>query len=675
MKLQALLVLLVVTVNISCQVAEPKLELPTLICDNMVLQQQAEVKLWGTTNSKETVTVKTSWNVIVKGTADKEGNWIISIPTPKAGGPYTITISTIKKSITIQNVLIGEVWFCSGQSNMEMPLAGWPPNDTIEGSAKEIASANNFNIRFFIAKKALSAKVENNLSGKWEVCSPVTVAPSSATAYFFAKKLYEHLNIPIGLIESSWGGTPVESWISPNTLKQAGEFVGVLNDMEKSGPMLDEYLVWLRSLPAIDIANVAENMKYKNLDLKDSKCASSDFNDNGWPVMKLPVFWEQTPVGVFDGVIWFRKKMSIPENMVGKDLVLSLGPIDDMDCVWVNGQKIGGIEESGYWKNDRVYQVPADLIKNKDITIAIRVIDNSGGGGIYGTANQMQLSIKGDNNTGVSLAGEWLYLPVAEWVDNKFYVFNVESREFFSKVRPTPINQYMPTVLNNAMVQPAINYRIKGAIWYQGEANVGRAEQYKKIFPLMITNWRKDWNIGDFPFYFVQIAPWNYDNDLNATSSAELRDAQRLSLSVPNIGMAVTLDIGNNMNIHPTNKFDVGKRLALWALAKNYSEKITCSGPLYKAMIKEGNTIRIQFDYTDGGLIAKANKLKEFEIAGIDGIFIPAVAKIVNNEVVVSAEGIVDPVNVRYCWRNGSEASLFNGAGLPASGFITNNKN
>jgi sialate O-acetylesterase len=672
MRLFSFLSLLLYSVISFSQNAPSKLALPSLICDNMVLQQKAEVKIWGKANPGDAVKLWSSWKAKGSAKADKSGNWQLSVSTPDAGGPYEMTITDGKKVINLKNILIGEVWFCSGQSNMEMPMAGWLPNNPVNGSEKEIAAANNSNIRLFNVQKALSVKPESDCSGKWEVCSPATLAPFSATAYFFAKKMYENLKIPIGLIESAWGGTPVESWISSKSLIEAGEFVSELNEMEKSQPLFDEYLKWLKSLPSVVIKPEADNNKYKNLDFNDKSCALKDYNDTNWPKVKLPKQWEQTAIGEFDGVIWFRKTIEIPASMKGKELVLSLGPIDDMDGTWFNGQKVGATEEPGFWQMNRNYVIPASLVNDGPNSIAIRVIDTQGGGGICGKENQMNISVKDDvNSQPVSIAGDWSYMPVAEMMDNKFYIFDLNKNEFLSKVRPVPINVYStPTVLYNAMVNPVIPYCIKGAIWYQGEANVGRAIQYEKTFPLMISNWRKAWNIGDFPFYYVQIAPWEYGDAVNGVSSAELREAQRLSMSVPNTGMVVTLDIGNVHDIHPANKQSVGDRLAYWALAKDYGKKLIYSGPLYKSMVKEGNTLRLQFDYTDGGLKAKDGELNEFEIAGKDGKFVPAKAEIVNNEVVVSAPGI-DPEMARYCWRNGAEASLFNGAGLPASVFKT----
>jgi sialate O-acetylesterase len=658
---------------ITIQSQEIHLKLPALYSSNMVLQQQSNVKIWGSSSPGLQININPSWGKTTTTTADSKGLWEALISTPKAGGPYTIEVSDKNDKITLQNVFIGEVWFCSGQSNMEMPLAGWPPLDTICGGALEVRKSENTQIRLFNIQKSISITPEKDCAGAWQVCNPASVKTFSATAYYFAKKLNEQLKIPVGVIESAWGGTPVESWTSSDYLLKSNEFTDVINNLNKTFPEYNEYINWVKSHPVKEITDVSEDTKWLNLDFKDTVCAAKDFNDSGWRMMETSQIWEQTEIGDFDGVIWFRKSVELPGNMAGKELTLSLGPIDDMDRVYFNGQLVGATEKNGYWNVKRIYTIPATLTKAGVNTLAVRVVDPGGGGGMWGDESLMfiQEKSKEDNARKISVSGEWKFLPVAEYINNKFYVFSVTNSDFFTHPRPKAVNAFTPSVLFNAMVYPVTSFCIKGAIWYQGEANVGRAEQYKKLFPLMIKNWRDAWNIGDFPFYFTQIAPYNYENNLNGKTSAELRDAQRQSLVVANTGMAVTLDIGNNMNIHPCDKQSVGSRLAYWALAKDYMQNIAYSGPLFKTAIINGNKITLQFTNIEGGLVAKDSNLKEFEIAGTDGVFYPAQAIIVNNEVEVTSENVKMPKKVRYCWHNGSEPSLFNKAGLPASGFIT----
>jgi sialate O-acetylesterase len=372
--------------------------------------------------------------------------------------------------------------------------------------------------------------------------------------------------------------------------------------------------------------------------------------------MQVPAEWGATELSGFDGAVWFRKEFELDSSMAGKGLTLTLGPIDDQDITWINGNRVGATEGPGKWQAPRTYKVPASVTKSGKNVIVIRVLDTAGGGGLTGKPEQVMLKAK--NGPSISLAGKWRYKKG----------FDIKTMA----PAPTPpagLNAHSPSSLYNAMIAPLIPYRIKGAIWYQGESNAGRAYQYRTLFPLMITNWRNDWNIGDFPFYFVQIAPYNYGG---APIAAELREAQFMTLSLKNTGMAVTMDIGNPRDIHPRNKQDVGKRLALWAMAKDYGKKnIVYSGPLYKSMKIEGSRIRLSFDHINGGLLAKDGPLTHFIIAGQDKQFERATAKIDGDTIVVSSFKVDKPVAVRYGWTNDAEPNLFNRAHLPASSFRT----
>jgi len=368
--------------------------------------------------------------------------------------------------------------------------------------------------------------------------------------------------------------------------------------------------------------------------------------------------------------VWFRKAVEIAGNMVGKDLLLSPGPIDDMDQTYFNGKLVGATEEPGAWNLERKYNVPASLVKSGQNVISIRVLDTQGGGGLFGKPELMKLSVKDNPKVFIPLKGEWKYQPVAELKGSKFYVYDISKGDFQSRKRPVSLGPGTPSVLFNGMVSPVLQYQIKGAIWYQGEANVGRADQYSKIFPAMITNWRNAWGIKEFPFYFVQIAPYVYAG-VDSIESGFLREAQESALKLPNTGMAVTLDIATVNNIHPPFKKEVGERLAMLALNNDYGIKSSFLCPVYNTMSVTGSVISLKFDNTGDGLVAKNDKLKEFEIAGKDGRFVKADAKVVNNEVLVSSPKIKEPVSVRYCWRNGAEASLFTRGGLPAWQFKT----
>ena len=400
-------------------------------------------------------------------------------------------------------------------------------------------------------------------------------------------------------------------------------------------------------------------------DLGDGDLAKPDFNDSKWHSMNVPGLWESNnEVRAFDGIVWFRKTIKITPAMAGKELVISLGAIDDGDETFFNGELIG---HTNNYQADRVYTVPADKVKAGKAVIAIRVTDNQGGGGLYGQPSKLKCYTKGNEKSAISLAGSWKYLPIAELSRGKLYKFDIPTMEFYQRpISPTDLSEMTATTLYNAMVAPFVGYAMAGAIWYQGEANVGHAEEYTRTFPLMVKAWREKWNQGDFPFYYVQIAPYDYGTNGH---SEEIREAQRVSLSMKNSGMASTIDIGNNKNIHPANKVEVGNRLALWAFKNIYGKDVVCSGPLFKSQEIKGNAIYLSFDYADG-LNAKGGTLKGFEIAGKDGKFYTATAVIEGSKVKVSSDKVAAPTSVRYLWSDCvDQATLYNGAGLPASSF------
>lgn len=643
--------------------------MPAIFTDNMVLQQKTAVPFWGVGKAAGELKITAGWGQSAKVKTEKDKPWSVKLKTPKAGGPYTVKIQLGDSAYTFKNVLIGEVWVCSGQSNMEMPLEGWPPKDTIKNSYQTIKNSTDKNIRLFTVTRTYSEKKENNCSGSWVECNPENAAKFSATAYYFGKKLSGDLKIPVGLIHTSWGGTPIESWISADYLKEMSDYKPVIEKLGESRAEIEKMNSWLLAHPVIDVSAKPEDTKWEGLEFNDSICAKADHNDSAWPEMKLPTSWEAAALGNFDGVVWFRKKIEIPDAWLAKELVLELGPIDDMDRAYVNGVLAGAGEKGGLWQVDRIYNIPKEAVTGKSVTIAVRVVDNQGGGGIYGLVEKLNIHPKGSDEK-VNISGIWKYLPVAEYKANKFYMFDAKTEEFLKRPKlSVNLSAYTPTSLYNAMINPLIPYGIKGAIWYQGESNTDKPHLYSGFMKMMITNWRNDWKQGDFPFYYVQIAPYNYSA---ATKSQKLRHAQMQTLAVKNTGMAVTLDIGNPANIHPDNKTDVGERLALWALAKDYGKKIPYSGPLYKNMKVKAETAELSFNNADKGLVLKPlNGKFNFIIAGKDKIFKTADVKVSGNKLIVSSPEVKEPAAVRYAWSNTDEGTLFNGAGLPASTFRT----
>lgn len=654
----------------SANVFQAQIKLPSIFCDNMVLQQSTNVTIWGKTIPNKNVNVKASWGVIAKTAAGNDSLWSVKIKTPKAGGPYEIQIQSEEDNIVFKNVMIGEVWICSGQSNMEMPLEGWPPDAPVEGSEEAIKNSTNSNIRFFTVTRTISDKPEFDCKGTWVESNPQSAAQFSATAYFFGKKLYDDLKIPVGLIHSSWGGTPIEAWISGKKISSVEQYKSILENIQKGKEELHELNSWLNAKPTIDISKQDNESRWQNLFFNDSTCSAILFDDSRWKEMKLPGGWENTEVGNFDGAVWFRKQIEIPDTWLNEELVLELGPIDDMDQTYINGEKIGGYEAEGFWNMNRVYPIPAKLVKTKNINISVRVIDNQGGGGLWGKPEQLNIHPQNSSEK-ISLAGNWKYLPVAEYANEKFYLFGSSNEEYYNHPKLSfEFSAYSPTTLYNGMIAPLIPYAVKGAIWYQGEANTGHPEQYKTLLPLMISNWREDWQNNSFPFYFVQIAPFDYGESVQ---SQKLRESQFLSLNTPHTGMVTTLDIGDEKNIHPAKKREVGERLALLAEANDYGKKVESSGPIYFSSKKSAGEIIVTFKHADGMFIKLSNGINNFKVAGADSVFRDAKVKIKGNNILVSSPEIKNPVAVRYCWDNTSEATLFNKAGLPASSFRTDN--
>jgi sialate O-acetylesterase len=646
-----------------------KFRVAPIVADNMVVQQQSDVPLWGYGIPATLISVKASWGATASVRVGPDGTWRVNLKTPKAGGPYRIVFGHDDTSTTITNVLAGEVWLCSGQSNMEMPLAGWPPNDTVMNSGVEIAHATLPNIRLFTVKRAFSAVPESDCVGEWSECSPKTSRAFSATAFYFGKKLFETLHVPIGLIHSSWGGTRIQSWIDADYLSKLPQYDTTLQKVRASADGQRRMVGWLHGFPVIDMrAREGEN-RWAGLSFQDEHCPDIDYNDSSWQTMRLPTYWEETSVGEFDGVVWFRKQVVIPQAWVHKDLVINLGPIDDIDITFVNGAKVGSHEREGAWQVERRYDVPGALVDSTVVEVAVRVIDLQGGGGIYGKPQSMVIHPAGDKE-GVSLAGDWKYVPVADYFGDVLYVFGPSGNSYETRPRlPIGLSANTPTALYNGMIAPIVPYGIRGAIWYQGEANTDNPQEYKTLFPLLIENWRHNFKEGAFPFYFVQIAPYDYGS---GTHSEYLREAQMATLSVKNTGMAVTLDIGNPQNIHPTNKRDVGERLACWALAKTYKKVLPFSGPMYTSMRKLKRTIELSFAYAAKGLVLTGGKLGNgFQIAGADRVFRNAYVLVRGSKLIVSHPDVRDPEAVRYAFTNTSPATLYNTAGLPASSFRT----
>lgn len=638
------------TVLLSVSSAFAKVTPAACFTDNMVLQQKTKATVWGTAKPGSKLTIIPSWDHHkYEISVAANGKWKTGIATPSYGGPYNISFND-GEAMTLNNVLIGDVWLCSGQSNMEMPVLGV---NNLEQEVKDAAAYDK--IRMIKIDNKVSFSPQQNIPVRWgwRVCNSDNVKEFSAVAYFFAKKIYDTKHIPIGLINDNWGGTVAEAWTSGTALETMPEFAAFVKaaqggltqeDIEKQ--YNQDVRKWINKSNATDPG-------YKG---NTPEWAQKNFNDSQWSKMKLPTYWEQAGLENYDGTVWFRKTVDIPADWAGKDLKLNLTGIDDYDNTFFDGEEVGHTELFLY---QRHYTVPAKLVKPGKHIIAVRVFDNGGLGGINNGPLNLQLA--NDASKSIDLAGEWYYQKATP----------------LSKLEQPPVlanTPNRPTLIYNAMINPILPFTIKGVIWYQGESNADRAEQYKTLFPLLIKDWRKQFNQPDLPFYFVQIANYNAADQPQIADWPELRFAQFNTLKLPNTGMAVTIDIGEASNIHPRNKQEVGRRLALIALNKDYGDKIEYSGPLFESQQINGNKIAVNFTHAEDGLTAQdGSTLKGFWIAGNDKKFHEAQATIVNNKVVVSSAEVNHPVAVRYDWQNNPDGNLYNKAGLPASPFKTDN--
>ncbi len=636
----------VLCLALSPSLAHADVRMPSLFSDHMVIQRDTDAPVWGWADPGETITITGSWNnESVTTKAGDDGRWMTKIATPEAGGPHQITVQGVNW-IPIRNVFSGEVWICSGQSNME-----WRVNIS-DNPEEEMKSANWPMIRHFDVRNVTSTSPKEDCEGKWTACSPATVGGYTAVGYFFGRNLHQELDVPVGLIATNWGGTVAEAWTSEGTLaSNFPEFGGAL-----------EQIAQMRAGGGSDLS-AAQLAWWKGLEKKgpggSGNWMTASYDDSAWNATSVPNKWSAVGLGDFDGTVWYRRDMEIPAAWAGKKLVLELGPADDMDRVWVNGELIGETTVHGKWQEERRYVVPEGCVKGTDVQITVCVVDTGGAGSLGGNPDGMRLRMAGlSEDLSKSLAGEWRYQKGIAMSD--VGTFPVQAS----------FHANSPTALYNGMIAPLVPFAIRGAVWYQGESNRGRAPQYQKLFPAMIQDWRESWGQGDFPFGFVQIAPYGYGGDTG--QAAALREAQMMTLSSPNTGMAVTMDIGNPRDIHPRNKQDVGHRLAVWALANTYGrEGLVYSGPMYASHKVEGSSIRLSFDHVHGGLVAEGGAPSHFTMAGADKVFHPAQAVIDGDTIVVSCDAVTAPVAARYAWGAADQPNLKNAEGLPSSSFRT----
>ena len=667
------LLLIMAAIALSITTANANVRLPHIFGDQMMLQQQSTCPIWGWASPGEKITIKGSWGSETITETNSNGKWEARITTKKFGGPYTITI-TGNNTVVINDVMIGEVWLASGQSNMEIPMMGWLPQDTILGAYKDMQMANNNNIRFYNMKQQADFEPREDLDGRWHAINPQTVTFCSAIAYYYAQKINSETGIPVGIINASWAGCNAESWVDIEYLKLLPEFKDKINEYMASLPLQINLHNWIKNHPVVQPGDNWNN-SFSGMKFNDEECAKLSFDDSQWQEMRLPCYYDNPEnIGNYDGVVWFRRKVNIPAEWQGKELILSLGPIDDMDAAFVNGEKVGETMESGYWNMERKYIIQPGLVRAGEMLIAVRMLDNGNGGGIYGRADLMKIYPEGEENNpenAVYIAGFWKYLPTCEYLDDVLYQYDHKTREYYSRPQ-VDVTLSNKTLAANyyGMLCPLMPFKVAGVIWYQGESNIGHAEEYYKLFPTLVQCWRDAFKNQGMKFYYCQIAPFEFGF---ASPSYELREAQRRCMKQMNgVGMVSLIDLGRKETMHPVRKREVGERLALWALNDLYGKKCETSGPDFQSMVINKNTIELTFDHAESGLVAKGGRLSGFEISDSRGNFLPAEATISGDKVIVQCPEIPKPKNVRYCWQNYIRtASLFNGAGLPASSFTT----
>jgi sialate O-acetylesterase len=620
--------------------------LSPIFSDHMVFPRELKAPVWGWTTPGAKVTVAMG-EQRAEATAGEDGRWQALLGPFAAGGPFTLEVAGPQK-VTLSDVLCGDVWVCSGQSNMQWGVGG------SVNAEKEIAEANYPQMRLLTVPCVTAFEPRDTFQGSWQVCSPGTIGGFTAVGYYFGRHLHKELGVPIGLINSSWGGTIAEAWVSSQALRTMPDFLPAFSQQEalveaiRSGAY--NYEAELERWWAANDPGSAEGKALSAVDLDTA----------AWKTMELPAGWEQAGLPKFDGVVWFRRDFEAPADWAGKACTLHLGPIDDNDTTFLNGTRVGATSN---WQVPRDYAVPAGVVKAGRNIIAVRVLDTGGAGGIYGKPEDLRLEPQG-GGAALALKGSWRYrdsVPLAQ-------------------TKPVPQrldtgNPNQVSVLFNAMVNPLVPFGIRGAIWYQGESNAGRGEQYARLLPTLISDWRARFGVGDFPFLIVQLANFMaVDAEPKNDAWPQLREAQWLTTkAVPNTALALAIDIGDAADIHPRNKQDVGLRLALGALALSYGKQIEYSGPVYRDVLIEGGKVRVRFDHLGGGLAAKGDsQVKGFAIAGADGRFVWADATIDGESVLVWSAEVPAPRAVRYAWSNNPVCNLYNQAGLPAVPFRTN---
>lgn len=613
-----------------------------LFSDHAVLQRDRPVPVWGWADPGTRVTIHFADQTKL-ATAAADGTWTCTLNALKASTvARTLSVETTPAgaSAEAKDLLVGDVWLCSGQSNMEMGI-------TLCNEDDEIASAKPAGIRLLTVPHHTAYQPQKTMVADWKLCTPEALREGgwggfSATAYFFGKKLHQELGVPIGLVHSSWGGTVAEAWTSAPSLGAFPEFQSQLQEVNAiaSSKAADPQIEYLNAWFKTHDPGTAKGWHQPSIDTTT------------WRQVTLPGRWAHCGIPGYEGIVWATRDIDLPADWVDKPLVVQVGEISDNDTTWLNGVEIG---RTNLFGAARRYQVPAGIAKAGKNTVTLRVT-NAGGGGILADTQPMCIYPAGHDDVAISLSGPWSLQETAKKDDTG---------------QPLVGNPNVSSVLYNGMIAPLEPAALAGAIWYQGEANASRAHQYQSLLPTLIRDWRRAFHRADLPFHIVSLANYKQAHDQPRDHPwAELREAQAMTAkSVPNCGLAITIDIGEANDIHPKNKREVGRRLALSALATTYGKSVVGSGPWFRAIDIENDRIRIHFDHSDGGLVLKGASNRSFAVAGSDRKFVWATPVIDGDSVIVSSPEVKHPVAVRYAWDTNPQACLYNGVGLPAVPF------
>jgi sialate O-acetylesterase len=617
--------------------AKPLPLISPIFGDNMVLQRGKVNTIWGWSEPGDNIRVEIAGKN-ASTVAGVDRRWQVKIQPPAAGGPYSVEIRG-PQTVELHNVLVGDVWLCGGQSNMQVGLG------RARKGEEEVKAANYPEIRFFSVAAHSAYHHTDTPEGTWKVVSPETADQVSAVAYYFARKIHQQIHVPIGLVVDALGGTPAEAWTSAEALRPLKDFDIPLAELQR-----------LAAAGAPEYGNYVMHW-YDQYDIGlKGNWAGPDLDDSTWKTVDIPGGFAELGVPDTPALVWFKREVALPDPLPAGRASIYLGSIERMDTVYINGTQVGA---SAWVENPRVYFIPDGLLKPGRNVVAIRVLKTKPQGGFLGKPEELHLTL-GDK-TGIPLAGKWKGR------------LSVDARP----PQPLPIGYenwpVMPSVLYEGMLTPIAPLSITGALWYQGEQNSDRGFQYRRILPVMIADWRKLFGQGDFPFYIVSLPAFRHRSETPTEDTwAETRESQALTAArVRNSCLTVTIDTGDPDNIHPKDKQPVGERLAFCALAKHYGKKVSYSGPTLASVKRLPGSIRLRFKHTDGGLMVKSRTSAEFEIAGEDRKWYWADAHVEGNTVVVSSPSVSSPKEVRYAWQSNPAATLFNGAGLPAAPFRT----